>query len=92
MKFDKRIRALEVEAFENATILHFADGSTREICGPRYHLLDLFGAACRGDLTSELSTQLELIRDSVAAEEPGGGRMIEVIKSLLTEPCEALSV
>jgi hypothetical protein len=83
MKFDKRIRALEVEALENATILHFADGSTREICGPRYHLLDLFGAACRGDVTPEQSSQLELIRVSVAAEEPGGGRMIEVMQALM---------
>ena len=90
MRFEKRIRALEVEAFENATILHFADGSTREICGSRYFLLDLFADACRGDLNFDKAKQLELILDSQAAEEPGGGRMIEVLRSVLDEQSKDL--
>ena len=83
MRFEKRILALEGEAFENATILHFADGTTRGISGSRYFLLDLFAGACRGDLNSDQAKQLELILASEAAEEPGVGRLIEVIQALM---------
>ena len=87
MRFEKRIRALEVEAFESTAILHFADGSTREISGSRHYLLDLFAGACGGDLNSDQAKQLELIRECVAAEEPCGGRMIEVMQALM-QPSE----
>ena len=86
MRFEKRIRALEFEAFENATTLRFADGGTREISGARYYLLDLFAGACRGDLNSDQAKQLELIRECEAAEEPGGGLMVELIQSLYGSP------
>lgn len=86
MRFEKRIRALEIEAFDDATILHFADGTKHEISGSRYYLLDLFAGACRGDLNSRQAKKLELILDSEAAEEPGGGHMVEVLQSLFVCP------
>ena len=65
-------------------ILHFADGTTKEIRGRGHFLLDLFCAACGGaDLNPVQAAQLDLIRESVAAKEPGGGRMTELIQSLL---------
>jgi hypothetical protein len=62
-------------------ILYFADGSTRELRGPRDLLLRLLAAACRGDgLSPEQAAQLDLIRRSVDAQEPGGGHMVELVR------------
>jgi hypothetical protein len=35
MKFDKRIRALEARMLADPVILYLADGTTREVRGPR---------------------------------------------------------
>jgi hypothetical protein len=64
-------------------ILRFADGSTQILTGRRYFLLDLFSGVCGGDLSPTEAAQLDLIRQCVAAEEPGGGRMIEAMQSLM---------
>ncbi|MGA2144102.1 MAG: hypothetical protein ABSH49_03975 [Bryobacteraceae bacterium] len=81
MKFEKRIRALEARFLGDPVILYFADGSTREICGRGDYLLDLLAGACGGaDLSPSQAEQLELIRESVAAQEPGGGHMIELLR------------
>jgi hypothetical protein len=84
MKFERRIRALEARLIADPVILHFADGSTREICGRGDYLLTLFVGASRGaDLIPGQAEQLELIRHAVRADEPGRGHMIELIQVML---------
>jgi len=86
MRLEKRIRALEARMLADPVILFFADGSKQEIHGPRNFLLDLLVRACGGaDITPAQAEQLHLIRESVYAQEPGGGRMTEVLR-LLPEP------
>jgi phosphosulfolactate synthase (CoM biosynthesis protein A) len=83
MKIEKRIRALEARMSSDPVVLHFADGSTRELRGQRYFLLDLIGVACRGaDISASQAAQLEAVRQSLWAEEPDGGRLTEVIRIL----------
>jgi len=87
MRLEKRIQALEARLIADPVILQFADGSTKEICGQGDFLMDLFRAAFGGtDLNSQQVAQLDLIRKSVRAEEPGGGHMIELLKSILNSP------
>ena len=92
MKFEKRIRALEARLLADQCILFFADGSTREICGGVNILLDLFAGACGGaDLSPGQVEQLELIRQSVSAQEPGGGHMTELVRCVLHAHAEERS-
>jgi hypothetical protein len=80
-RLEKRIRALEARLITDPVVLYFADGTTREICGRGNFLLRLFESACGGaDLTTDQAEQLDLIRRSVAAREPGGGHMIELVR------------
>jgi hypothetical protein len=89
MKLEKRVRALEARVTTGAVVLHFADGSTRQICGRGDFLLGLFPGACGGqDFSPAQAAQLELIRKSVDAEEPGGGHMIELLRALWHGPAE----
>jgi hypothetical protein len=87
MRLEKRIRALEAKMLADPVILYFADGSTREICGRADFLLRLFSAACAGgDLSSWQTEQLELIRQSVDADERGHGRLVELLRCFLHGP------
>ena len=79
------LRALETRFIADSAVLHFADGSTREICGRGDYLLSLMLGAC-GDNNPRQAAQLNLIRQSVAAQAPGGGHMVELLRSLLTGP------
>jgi hypothetical protein len=88
MRLEKRIKALEAKMFSDPVILCFADGSTRTLSGQRYFLLDLFSGACGGDPSPEERAQLDLIRKSVFAREPGGGRMVEMMQSLMDGSAE----
>jgi len=93
MRFEKRIHALESEMLSNPVVLHFADGTTRLLTGRRYFLVDLFARASSADLGPIEAEQLDLIRQCVAAEEPGGGRLIEAMQALqgpLDEPVDEL--
>jgi hypothetical protein len=74
MRLEKRIRALEARFLADPVMLFSADGSNQEIRGPRNFLLDLLVRACGGaDVTPAHAAHLDLIRESVTAEEPGGG-------------------
>ena len=87
---EKRVRALEARLVSDPVILHFADGSTKEIRGPGDFLLGLFSTAFGGADPNPLqAAQLELIGRSLKAEEPGGGSMIELLRALLNSPLEA---
>ena len=88
MRFQKRIQALEAGMLSDPVILHFDDGSTESLTGRRYFLLDLFSGACGGDLNPNQTAQLDLIRRCIAAEEPGGGHLVEAMQSLMGEPIE----
>jgi len=98
MRLEKRIQALESKMLSDPVILHFADGSTECLTGRRYFLLDLFSAACGGDLNREQAAQLDLIRRCLFAEEPGGGCMVEAMLSLMgpaeesVDTCPTLSL
>ena len=84
MRIEKRVRALEARFIKDPVVLCFADGSTREIRGHGDFLLSLVADACRGtDPGPGHAAQLDLIRRSVYAQEPGGGRLTEVIRVLL---------
>jgi hypothetical protein len=84
MRLEERVRALEARTIVDRLILFFADGSTRELRAPRDLLLRLFVAAGgRGHLSPKQAMQLELIRQSVYAEEPAGGRMVEAVRVML---------
>ena len=81
---EKRLKALESECLSRPVMLHFADGSTSELRGPRYFLCQLFSVSRRGaNRTSVQEEQLELIRQVVCIEEPGGGHMAELIRIML---------
>ncbi len=89
MRLERRVRALEARLITDPLVLYFADGSTREIHGRGDFLLNLFQGACGGaDLSPWQAEQLELVRRSVGAQEPGGGRMVELLKCLLHGPVE----
>jgi hypothetical protein len=89
MRLEKRIRALEARMIADPVILHFADGSTEEIRGPGDFLLSFFAGAFGGvELSPAQTAQLQLIRQSVDAEEPGGGSMVELLRALLNSPSE----
>jgi hypothetical protein len=83
MKFAKRLRALEARLITDPVILHLADGSTRELHGPGDLVLRLFRGVFGADLSPVQAAQLDLIRESVSAEEPGGGHMIELLRCML---------
>lgn len=85
MKLEKRVKALEARLLADSVLLHFADGSTRLIMGRRYFLLDLF-ARESVDLSPTEAAQLDLIRRCVAAEEPGGARLVELMQSVMGPP------
>ncbi|MGA2435866.1 MAG: hypothetical protein ABSG25_11330 [Bryobacteraceae bacterium] len=90
MRLEKRIHALESRLITDPVVLHFADGSTRKMCGRGDFLLSMALGACGGaDLSSGRATQLDLIRQSVAAQEPGGGHMVELLQCLLHASAEA---
>jgi len=88
MRLEQRIRALEARLITDPVVLYFADGSTRKMCGRGDFLLSLAQGACGGaDLSSRQAVQLDLIRQSVYAQEPGGGHMIELLRCL--QPAQA---
>ena len=89
MRLEKRVRALEERLIGTPAILHFADGSKRDLRGSCDFLLHLFYGACGGaDLNPGQVAHLDLIRRSVSVEEPGGGHMVELIQALLNGPAE----
>src|SRR5580704_10561804 len=87
-RLEKRIRALEAQMLTDPVILHFADGSAESLTGRRYFLLDLFSCAYGGTAGPEQAAQLDLIRKCVRAQEPGGGRLVELMQSVMGSPEE----
>ena len=89
MRVEKRVRALEARYIKDPVVLYFADGSTAEICGHGDFLLRLVADTFSGgELKPEQAKQLDLVRRSVGALEPGGGRLTEVLRCFLEGPVE----
>jgi hypothetical protein len=89
MNFEKRLRALEAKLITEPVVLHFADGSKRELHGPGDFVLRLFQGVFGADLCPTHAAQLDLIQQCVGSEEPGGGRMIELLRCLLHARADA---
>ena len=87
LKLEKRLRALEARVNSNP-ILHFADGTEKRSSGPKHYLLDLLADRSRNDLSPKDAENWELILRCKWAEEPGGGRLVELIQSV-HEPADA---
>ena len=65
-------------------VLYFADGSTAELRGHGDYVLRLYiDCLGRAQLRPQQVEQLDLIRRSVGAREPGGARMTEVVRCIL---------
>jgi hypothetical protein len=87
MRLDARLRKLEARVSWDPIVLYFADGSTREIRGPGDYLLELFAGAFGGaNLSPRQAEHVDLILRCAHSEEPGGGRMVEVMQALLDSP------
>jgi len=87
MRFERRLRALERRLITEPTVLHFADGSTRRLHGRPEFLLRLVVGSCGGgELTPFERTQRDWVLKSVDADEPGGGRMCELIRAIAHSP------
>ena len=92
MRVEKRIRALEARIITEPVVLYFADGSTRELRGQGDFLLRLFHGACgRANLSPGQAEQLELVRRSVGAYEPGNAHMTDLLRCFLNGPAEEQS-
>jgi hypothetical protein len=90
MRLERRIRAFEASLIMDPVILHFADGSTRELHGPGDFLLRLFpGVFGKANLSPRQAAQLDLIRQSVGSKEPGGGRLVELPQCFLHAQADA---
>jgi|HubBroStandDraft_1064217.scaffolds.fasta_scaffold56362_2 hypothetical protein len=83
MNLEKRLRALEAKLSMRSVVLHFADGSRRELHGPGDFVPRLFQGVFGADLSPAHAAQLDLIRQCVGSEEEGGGHMIELLHCLL---------
>ena len=89
MRLEKRVRALEARLITDPVVLCFADGSKRELRGRGDFLLRLFHGSCGGvDISPGQAAQWDLIRQSVYAQEPGGGRMVELLRCFLHASAE----
>jgi hypothetical protein len=89
MKVEKRLRVLENRLLSDPVTLYLADGTMQKLYGPKDFMLNLVADAWRGtDLGPGQAAQMDLIRQSVAAREPGGGRMVELLRCMLNAPAE----
>ena len=86
MNLRRRVAALEKRLISEPTLLIMPDGSTASIPG-RSDLLNLLVVAARGvNISPEQGAQLDLIRRSTSAMQPGGGRLVELIRCCVLGP------
>jgi len=82
----RRIEALEKRLISEPTVLFMPGGRTASIPGRSEYLLKLLVVAARGNVSPEQGAQLDLIRRSTGAREPGGGRLVELIRCCVRGP------
>lgn len=80
----RRINRLEQRFASEPAILTMPNETTAIIPGNGSYLLRLL--FCRSAPSPKQAAHLELIRQSTASNEPGGGRMIEMIRCMLQGP------
>ena len=86
-KLNRRLAQLEenVDRPLDAT-LHFADGSTETIAGG-WHPMELLACAVGpGARPAQRAQELEMIRNCVSIDEPGGGLILELTAAILQSP------
>jgi hypothetical protein len=84
----RRIAALERRLISEPILLMMPDDSTASISG-HSDLLNLLVVAAGGaNISSEHAARPDLIRRSTDAIEPGGGRLIELIRCCVLGPVE----
>jgi|SRR6516162_4709859 len=88
LRIDQRIRRLEARLSPGRITLYFEDSSAKQIHGQRGFLLKLFPGLNGGDLSPVQAKQLDLIRQSTSAQEPGGAHLCDLLRALLPEPTE----
>lgn len=87
MNLRRRLAALEKRLISEPTLLMMPDGRTASIPGRSDYLLQLLAVAARGaNISPEQAADLDLIRRSTDAKEPGGGHMVELIRCCLLGP------
>jgi len=87
MNLRRRIAALERLLISKPVLLTMPDGQTATIRGRGIYLVKLLSDAVRGaSISAEQSAELDLIRKSTDAVEPGGGRIVELIRIFLHGP------
>jgi len=78
----RRLAALERQLISEPVLLTMPDGQTATIPGHGIYLVKLLSDAVRGiNISAEQAAELDLIRRSTDAIEPGGGRLVELIGS-----------
>jgi hypothetical protein len=88
MRFEKRLKTLELRLFTDPVILYLPNGGEQRITGKGDFILRLMRGAFENDLSPIQAQQLKWIRESKDALEPDGGHMIELLRSLLNSPTE----
>jgi hypothetical protein len=86
IRLHRRLEALEKELVSEAATLTMPDGSTATIPGSGDYLLRLLGRKFDCADNSREQAHLDLIRRATGSEEPGGGRMVELIRCVLLGP------
>jgi hypothetical protein len=85
----RRLAALERQLISEPVLLTMPDGQTATIPGHGIYLVKLLSDAVRGiNISAEQAAELDLIRRSTDAIEPGGGRLVELIRLFLHGPAE----
>ncbi len=83
----RRLAELEKGYITEPTILTMPDGGIATITGSGDYLLRLMTAAWSGKgVTAEQKAHLELIRQCRSSKEPGGARIVELIRAHLLGP------
>ncbi len=84
MNLHRRLELLEKQFTRGSVLLKMPDGRTEKLQGPGDFLLDLVARSMNGDRTPEM----ELIAQSISSTEPGGGRLVDVVRAFLNGPNE----
>jgi hypothetical protein len=89
MNLRGRIAALERLLISEPVLLTMPGGQTATIRGHGIYLVKLLSDAVRGtNISAEQAAELDLIRKSTDAVEPGGGRIVELIRIFMNGPAE----
>ena len=78
----RRLEALEQRLTSEPVTLIMPDGRTETLRGDC--ISELLSGACRGERTP----QMELLSQSIASTEPGGGHLLDLARAILNSPVD----